>query len=403
MAIQYVGGQSAAVTSASNTTVPFSLTGGIASTPADGDLVIVSYSAVSTVDEVVSGRVVTSGYTLITELFASDTQSENFAVFRKFMTSTPDTNIVIGPVSNVIFAASVTIQVFRGVNTTTPLDVTTTTSAVSSTAVIDPPAITPVTSGAIIVVTGGSGNLRGPTASYTAAYLTNFITTTADANNDTTTGAGYVSWTSGAYNPAAWTFNATDSVGYSYACATLALRPAPSSPITGTASGTLTHSGASAGSTKVSAQASGLVDITGTSSASAVASASASGGITDTGTSSGTVGVSGSAASTYTISGASTGGMAALTGQASGALDVSGAATGILIFSGGASGVLTIGGASAGGVIIAASAASTYTVTGKSKQAIQKMRYGEAIVRAAYLGDTPVNVIAVGDHVVLEW
>jgi len=95
--------------------------------------------------------------------------------------------------------------------------------------------------------------------------------------------------------------------------------------------------------------------------------------------------------------------MAAIFGDAAGVLTIGGVSAGEVIFSGGASGVLVVGGSAIGGAVISASASSTYTITGRAGVNFSNMRYGEAIVQAAYFGDTPVNVITVGDHVVLEW
>ena len=71
----------------------------------------------------------------------------------KFMPSTPDTSITGLDATNVIHIA----MVFRGVNTTTTFDVTTpavASSGGSGTGMPNPPSITPVTNGVMIVALG---------------------------------------------------------------------------------------------------------------------------------------------------------------------------------------------------------------------------------------------------------
>lgn len=104
-----------------------------------------------------------SGYTQIADVYSNDTLDTNLAAAYKFMGGTPDT--VVDVTSNGFYgnvATSLTDHVialcFRGVDTTTPLDVTVTTNTATNTGDIDAPAITPVTSGSIVVsLVGGCG------------------------------------------------------------------------------------------------------------------------------------------------------------------------------------------------------------------------------------------------------
>ena len=124
------------------------------------------------------------------------------------------------------------MQVYRNVSLTNPLDVTSTTFGALNGAIPNPPAITPATSGALIVVAASAAHDATAGGAFTASYLSNFITTNTVSlgeTNDATVGMGNVAWTSGAYDPAAWTFTGTGGTisNWSYNSVTMALRPGP--------------------------------------------------------------------------------------------------------------------------------------------------------------------------------
>lgn len=233
MAIQFVGSQTALL-AVGDSTINFSLTGGIGSVPIENDLVIVSLG-VSLTSDIALG-VVTSGYTEVAELYANSTRDTNLSVSGKRMGATPDTTVVVSGKTVSSAAGTAVIHVYRGVDTSQALDVTSTTSTVITSIKPNPAAITPITDGALIVVASstGSSNISG---TMTAPYLSDFTLDT-----DTATFAkvynsiGNVAWTSGSYDPAEFTFSGTDSASYTSAAVTMALRPA----VTGSAELTAT-------------------------------------------------------------------------------------------------------------------------------------------------------------------
>ena len=224
--IQYVGGyvQGFNGTTRDVTISLTSLTGGLASAPAAGDLVIVYFGVASSTN---LDLVVGSSYTEIVELYANDTEDTNLVVARKFMGATPDTSFEL---TNGTFslsnAGAVAVQVWRGVDAVTPLDVTSTTATGTNSVLCNPPAITPTTSGAIIV-SGGAGAYSDATArTYSSSDLTQFISVGRADSNSVVIGLGYHVWTSGSFDPAQFTFSSVDSTANSWAAVTLALRPA---------------------------------------------------------------------------------------------------------------------------------------------------------------------------------
>ncbi|WP_066210248.1 MULTISPECIES: DUF2807 domain-containing protein [Sphingomonadales] len=250
MALEYVGGKTAAITASTSTATNVSLTdlsGGLASAPAAGDIVIVGYATCSTIDRAIG--VNTAGYAEIAELYANDTNDANLSVSWKIMGSTPDTTVAISATGSASDPGSVAIHVWRGVDATTPLDVTSTTATALNSWVPNPPSITPVTSGAVVLALGAGAGSSAPSAigSITNSDLSNFIARSVDnAFRSVGIGVGSFAWTSGAFDPAAFTVAGTDSTLNSSASLTLALRPAAgggAGGLTANGSGTIPISG----------------------------------------------------------------------------------------------------------------------------------------------------------------
>jgi len=197
------------------------LTGGLASSPSENDLVVLSYAIGSGAD--IDVTVTTSGYIEIADIRANDDNDANLGVFRKFMSSSPDTSVTVGQTTNTTYPGAVAIQVWRGVNVTTPLDVAATTATGLDTGQPSPPAITPSTSGSVVIVAGAASQPTG--AVFTSSDLSNFITATSPDTLDTVVGMGSFDWTSGTFTPATWGGSTTASTD-SWAAVTLALRPA---------------------------------------------------------------------------------------------------------------------------------------------------------------------------------
>lgn len=228
--LKFVGGTSAtqAANSGAGYTISLtSLTGGLGSAPAAGDIVIVATGWAYTTDG--NPGVTTSGYTELCDLYAHSGADANFSVNWKIMGPTPDTNVSVTTSASTASAGHVTvIQVWRGVNQTTPIDVTTTTST-STTASNPPnsPSITPVTRGCVILSCGlYAGNDSTAATLTTPSGMQNGVIASINASYSASAGiASYSDWISGAYDPAAWGISGTSS-GSSSAAASVVLRPA---------------------------------------------------------------------------------------------------------------------------------------------------------------------------------
>ena len=144
--------------------------------------------------------------------------------------------ITVAGSGNVADGGLLNIAVFRGVDPTTPLDVTTTT-ATNTTGAANSPSITPTSNNCCIVAPyfmdlAAGDSTPGTVTNYTAALLCNVVADTNDAQIQLcyrliSGGAGV------AQDPAAWSTLA----GSSWLAATLALRPASVGGTTLTAAG----------------------------------------------------------------------------------------------------------------------------------------------------------------------
>lgn len=235
-AITYVGGQVngfAGTTSAQ--TITFALTGGLASTPAAGDLVIITYAIGSTADRSLAIRNTgATDYTLIgSELYQNDTFDANQRTAYRFMPGTPETQFVLtetvgGGTGSTADAGRYTVHVFRGVDTSTPLDVAAVSGGAIDGSGVDAGAITPTTAGAFVYVAGAAASTTGSTM--TSSDLTDFRAGSTVDTNDISIGAGYFAWTSGSFNPAAFGNVPAGTTANSWTSMTVALRPLITTP-----------------------------------------------------------------------------------------------------------------------------------------------------------------------------
>jgi hypothetical protein len=230
--ISYVGGRTQNVTTTGAITVSLTgLTGGLSTAPIAGDLVLVVRHWAVNSDQTFTTS--SGGWTKLVDLYTSSTIHSNFGIFYKVMGVAPDTSIVLNGNGSTIESSSIVVQVFRGVDATSPFDVASTTASGTGT-IPNPPAITPTTANSIIVVAAGTSH-NGGVDTFTASYLSNFRTVGTDSSSfDSTAGVGWVAWTSGAYDPAAWTHSQLTSATYSNISVTMALRAASiSTPVFG--------------------------------------------------------------------------------------------------------------------------------------------------------------------------
>jgi hypothetical protein len=219
--LKFVGGY--ASNSGTTTATPSfsltSLTGGIASAPAVGDIVIACISLKNSVNLNITCD--TSGYTEVVALRANGTNDSQLGIFYKILTAA-DTSVAFYVPNSVysFFAA----HVWRNPNST-QFDATTTTQTNSVGGVPNPPSITTVTDKAIVIAVGAAaGSGTALLNSFTTpSGMTNFFQDTI-SNIAGVAIASYTQNTAGAYDPPAFG-GGNSSSSCTYCAATLAIRP----------------------------------------------------------------------------------------------------------------------------------------------------------------------------------
>jgi hypothetical protein len=204
------------------------LTGGIATSPQEGDLCVAFIAAGSTADLslTISGQDGEANYTYIeTELYSNSTYDANLRMAYRFMdgVETRTTFTAATSISGIV----VGVRFYRNVDPATVLDVAAVTATGTLTAAPNAPEITPVTPGAVIVVTGASGhNQNTITNPFSASDLTGFLSQTGNDDTDCAAGFGHkLDWSSGAFDPAPFTFNGSASNFSAWCAETIVLRP----------------------------------------------------------------------------------------------------------------------------------------------------------------------------------
>lgn len=221
--ITYVGGYTFSFAGTTSTTSVSltSLTGGAGSAPITGDLVIVYYGVGSTANRTLSA----TDYIQVAEITRSGGYDANLYVGYKFMGPTPDTTLTLSSTGSVDDAGVCAISVWRNVDLIIEQDTTATTATSALTTRPNPPAITPVTTGTVIV-SGGTGACSAANlGTFTSSNLSGFITASSSDTNSAAIGLGYNQWSGGSFDPALFGFTGTDTTQGSAAAVTLALRP----------------------------------------------------------------------------------------------------------------------------------------------------------------------------------
>ena len=200
----------------------FNLSGGIGTTPAAGDIVVLAIALGAAATTLMTAP---AGYTQIAHFASNDTYDAVLYVGYKIMGSTPDTTFPIPSALSTSNSQMAIVSVWRGVDQTTPIDVSTVTATGIDSRLANPPAITPVTENAIVIGIGATA-YSGTVYTFSAGgNLTGFVSASGSDTYDGALGLGYHEWVSGQFDPTAFSITGT-TTSDSWASATLALRPA---------------------------------------------------------------------------------------------------------------------------------------------------------------------------------
>lgn len=179
-------------------------------------------------DASVTATMVSSGWTNVVNIEAVDTEHAHLAIWYKVMGATPDTSVQAGPSAvNTGDTTLLQVRAFRGVDTTTPMDVTATSATHLNTAVPNPPSITTANDFTRVVAFGVASHTTGGASLSHDSGIEAIYT---NGTNETTDGAMasvmFLKGSSGSINPDAFTFSVADSTSFAAASATIALRTA---------------------------------------------------------------------------------------------------------------------------------------------------------------------------------
>ena len=225
--IPFVGGHTEgyAGTTSDITISLTSLSGGLATQPSANDIVVAIIGSVRATGN--GHAYLPTGYTDVSgENIAYDSYDAVGRLCYKIMGSTPDTELVIpGGTGHNWSGGAITILVFRGVDQTTPLDVTYKKVSITNSVKPNPAIITPITSGAV-VIGGGVGGHNDWGSFFTSSDLSNFISSYGNDDGSCTVGAGFIEWSGGDIDPAEFGFTGANLSSYSAMSYTLVLRPA---------------------------------------------------------------------------------------------------------------------------------------------------------------------------------
>lgn len=216
MAISFVGSATQGVPSGDQETgrVEVPLPAGMA----EGDIVVAICCA-DTVNQTPSPDDGTSDYATIT---VNTAVGVDYGAFYKFMGSSPDSSIFLPPWHTITFPTSWVVAVFRGVDTSSPFDVSL-TEATGTSGDPDPPSITTVTDGAAVVSCGFLDDDNITSCTQSGATDVVFV---AAGGSSTLTSSTMLGWqlqaTADTVDPAAFVTDGDDA----WSAITLALREA---------------------------------------------------------------------------------------------------------------------------------------------------------------------------------
>ena len=230
MAITFIGSGTGSAVSGGDPTVI--LPGGVAA----GDLIILAYAIGDNDDVDFDMSVVSpSGYAELADLFSNDDNEANLGVYWK-IAGVGEANPVLDGLGGTDAAVAAACLVFRGTHATTPIDTEPIATATGlDTAHPDPPSHDHGNpSGVWTVIVGACGRIGGSGAfTNPTGYTTNAVSIGSDDTIDVCLGMGYNTAPADPENPGVMTHSLADNVAYAWAAATLALRPAATTPTRG--------------------------------------------------------------------------------------------------------------------------------------------------------------------------
>jgi VCBS repeat-containing protein len=191
-----------------------------------GDVVVVATGCMSYKEYINGGVVSPDGYIEDAYVTRNATWKVNLSVSHKVLGPSPESSItVVGPGQGTYRGAGTVVMAFRGVDATTPLDVSAVSAPAPTTGVLaDPGPVTPLSQGAV-VVSACAWTINNITAITPPSNCTEHIEATHGPGTAYVVGLAVAPWAgSGQFDPGPWATTGLD--GNCASCAvTIALRP----------------------------------------------------------------------------------------------------------------------------------------------------------------------------------
>lgn len=167
-----------------------------------------------------------TGYTVVMDAWANDTNDMMLWAGYKFQPGTPDTSITITGATSGTSRLVAIATVWDNVDPTTPMDVSAVNNSPLNTAIPNPGSATPATTGAVFLFGAGNASDQGVTT-LSESYMDWSVGDSGNGSFDVAALVGYVSGgvASTPYDGAALTWSGTDSTAYSNATNVMVLRP----------------------------------------------------------------------------------------------------------------------------------------------------------------------------------
>lgn len=230
MAWQYVGGTSGAGTSTGYAVSLTGLTGGLASAPNAGDLVVVFSGFGNTASSApnISGNNSGAYSPATAAQHVNDTWDTEFRSFYAVMGATPDTSLTVTRATNAAYGGATTVHVWRGVDTSNPFIGGATPASGANTSLVNPPAYNPAVTDALIIA-GGAGTQATTGAAFTGfTGMSNFITRKGDGStSDIDVAMASYLYAGVSYDPPVVSGGTGGNASSSWAGVTIAFRMAP--------------------------------------------------------------------------------------------------------------------------------------------------------------------------------
>lgn len=156
---------------------------------------------------------------------ANDTWCTIHGVFGKVMGATPDATITVNQSPSSGYGGAATVSVWRNVDPDDPFYIVATPVATTNSARGNPPSVTPTVEHSVVYSTGAGSQRDDGSAFAVPSGMTAIQSLNVSASNgDLGLWQAYDVWTSGAYDPAAWT-GGSSTIDSSAVAHTLVLRP----------------------------------------------------------------------------------------------------------------------------------------------------------------------------------